>query len=349
MVEVFSDLKYYNANANGKNHPDCTRRSISLAYGRPYEQVALDSRRIASRMGMTYQDDLVMHRLLKQYGYEWQERYKALGFTSMPTVAEFAEEYSVGTYVVHCVNPKNPKSTTQHAVAVIDGTIYDSWDSQGWLCDEVTCVSESAADAFLESDINELVSELNDKLLPWIQRYARKKIPDIEVTTSTKCWDEYSGHIYVYLQYPDWLVEGPPKLRGNKGHKRFSVKINPTITYENNYQANYKRLQQQIRDYLWEALGTLMDVYNSYKLDVNKSFWGDRRLLAKIPKWAVPYVWQLWHNTESWADYPYSISMTPLENDNFNTSMVSFYAHSIKDLNAQLEEYRADCEESDEG
>ena len=59
MVKVFSDLKYYNANANGKNHPDCTCRSISLAYGRPYEQVALDSRRIASRMGTDYQDNHV--------------------------------------------------------------------------------------------------------------------------------------------------------------------------------------------------------------------------------------------------------------------------------------------------
>ena len=153
MVKVLSELKYYNANANGKNVGDCSRRSISLAYGKPYEQVALDSRRLASAMGTRYQSNRVIYQLIKKYGYVWKKDAKDLGLDveGRPTVGDVADHLPTGTYIVHCESP-DKRQIAGHMVALIDGTLYDTWDSQKWLADTVVCISEDAAEEVETSD-----------------------------------------------------------------------------------------------------------------------------------------------------------------------------------------------------
>ena len=106
-----------NPNPLNKRVGDCTVRAVALATGEPW-------------------NDTYMQLCLKGYSMAdmpssnnvWGSYLRDRGFTKHNideckdcyTVRDFAKEYSEGTYVL---------GTGTHAVAVIDGNFYDSWDS----------------------------------------------------------------------------------------------------------------------------------------------------------------------------------------------------------------------------
>lgn len=110
--------KKINANPAKKRVGDCVIRAISIATGKPWEDVYDD----LCRVGREEFDMPSSNRVWGLYLY-W------LGFSpfilpddcpSCITVREFARRFPAGAYIV---------GTGAHAVAVIDGDYYDTWDS----------------------------------------------------------------------------------------------------------------------------------------------------------------------------------------------------------------------------
>lgn len=109
----------YNPNPVGRGAAiDCSVRAVSAALGidweRAYVMIALNG----FLMGDVSCSDSVWGAVLRQHGFNR---------TSLPdnlpddyTVEDFAHDNPHGTYVL---------GTGNHVVAVIDGNIYDSWDS----------------------------------------------------------------------------------------------------------------------------------------------------------------------------------------------------------------------------
>lgn len=103
--------KFYNANARGKFHNDCTVRAISLAEGKSWDETYRELSIIAQRNGIILDDVNFIEPLL-------DSRYDRICYNGK-YVGEFVEEHPVGTYLI---------TMNGHITCCIDGTIYDTFD-----------------------------------------------------------------------------------------------------------------------------------------------------------------------------------------------------------------------------
>ena len=107
-----------NPNPLGKTTGDCVVRAIAIATNRSWRETYRDLCRMGERMGDLPNANAVWGAYLREQGAR-----QFLLPESCPeciTVQAFCERYPEGVYVI---------GTGDHAVAVIDGDAYDSWNS----------------------------------------------------------------------------------------------------------------------------------------------------------------------------------------------------------------------------
>jgi len=115
-----ADWIYYNPNPEGQRIGDCVIRAISAVMQKDWDKVYIG----LVMQGYVDKDmpssNSVWSRYLKQRGFRM-----SLLPDMCPgclTIDDFAREHPKGKFIL---------GTGQHAVAVIDGKIYDTWDSRG--------------------------------------------------------------------------------------------------------------------------------------------------------------------------------------------------------------------------
>lgn len=109
---------YYNPNPEGKLVGDCVVRAISKALHQDWTQTYIDLTIQGYAMGDLLSSNTVWGAYLKSKGFE-----REIVSNDCPdcyTIEDFCNEYPNGVFVV---------GTGSHAIAVIDGTIFDAWDS----------------------------------------------------------------------------------------------------------------------------------------------------------------------------------------------------------------------------
>ena len=109
----------FNPNPRGLLVGDCTVRAICAVTGRDWRTVHRDQCELARDMGDMPSADRVWWEVLRQEGFE-----QVLLPDQCPdcyTSEDFAEDHPCGVYIL------GPK---EHAVACIDGAIWDTWDSR---------------------------------------------------------------------------------------------------------------------------------------------------------------------------------------------------------------------------
>ena len=114
---------YANPNPEQKNVPDCVIRAICIALNRSWLDVSDELYSFARKDFSVTSDDNVWGHFLFAHGFE-----PFLIPSICPkctTVDEFTKLYPKGTYII---------GTGSHAVAVIDGDYYDSWNSGDQIC-----------------------------------------------------------------------------------------------------------------------------------------------------------------------------------------------------------------------
>ena len=109
---------YANPNPKNKQVPDCVIRAICIALNKPWLEVSDELYGFARREYSVTCDDHVWGYYLYSLGFE----PFLLPFTCPKciTIDEFTKYYPKGRYII---------GTGKHAVAIIDGNYYDSWDS----------------------------------------------------------------------------------------------------------------------------------------------------------------------------------------------------------------------------
>ena len=111
---------YYNANPYKIRVGDCVIRAISKALNQPWEDTYIDLTIQGYLMGDLLSSNAVWHAYLKSKGLT-----RDIISNDCPecyTIEDFCNEHPQGTYVI---------GTGSHAVAVVDGILFDSWNSLG--------------------------------------------------------------------------------------------------------------------------------------------------------------------------------------------------------------------------
>ena len=107
-----------NPNPEGKEVPDCVIRAIAIALNMPWLQVFDELCAVARNEFNMPSSDSVWGLYLYSKGFE-----PFLLPETCPrcvTIDEFTKWFPIGIYII---------GTGSHAVAVIDGNYFDSWDS----------------------------------------------------------------------------------------------------------------------------------------------------------------------------------------------------------------------------
>lgn len=110
--------QHYNPNPTGRNVGDCAVRAVSKALNLDWESAYLLIAKAGFEMGDMPSADSVWGAVLRQHGF-----YRRAIPNSCPdcfTADDFCEEYPRGKYVL---------GFGDHVATVIDGVLYDSWDS----------------------------------------------------------------------------------------------------------------------------------------------------------------------------------------------------------------------------
>lgn len=112
---------YFNAHPEGKIVGDCVKRAIAVATGIPYKETSLLLNRLKKETGAEkFNSKTNYEAFLKA-----QPGFKKLSFPAVKgqprmTPAQFTKEFPTGSYVLRLAH---------HLVAVVDGKVYDTWDS----------------------------------------------------------------------------------------------------------------------------------------------------------------------------------------------------------------------------
>ena len=107
-----------NPNPLGKQTGDCVIRAIAVATGRSWRETYRELARIGEIQGDLPNSNAVWGMFLRREG--GKQFLLPEECPECITVRAFCERYPEGVYVI---------GTGSHAVAVIDGDYYDSWDS----------------------------------------------------------------------------------------------------------------------------------------------------------------------------------------------------------------------------
>ena len=108
----------YNPNPTGRNVGDCAVRAISKAFDIDWESAYLLIAMAGYNMGDMPSGDSVWGAVLRQNGF-----YRKSIPNTCPdcyTAEDFCEDNPVGVFVLGFGN---------HVATVVDGDLYDSWDS----------------------------------------------------------------------------------------------------------------------------------------------------------------------------------------------------------------------------
>lgn len=119
-IENAMPYEYYNENPAGKAVGDCAIRAISKALGQTWEQTYVGLALEGFIRGDLLNADSVWGPYLRKRGFS---RYLIPDdCPDCMTVEKFAEENQKGTFILSMPG--------RHVVTIVDGVIYDSWDSR---------------------------------------------------------------------------------------------------------------------------------------------------------------------------------------------------------------------------
>ena len=114
---AMNTFRYFQPNPVANNTRDCVIRAIAAALDLSWDDAFDLIAKRAKQMGQTMDENAVYGSILRQCGF-----YKTMNFgcPDCYTAREFCKDHPRGVYVL---------GFTGHVATVIDGQIWDAWDS----------------------------------------------------------------------------------------------------------------------------------------------------------------------------------------------------------------------------
>ena len=330
MDRIFSSLIYYNANSRDARVGDCVKRGLSVAYSMDYDEVSKELNQIKRSLNLSVFND---SRVFNVFVRRRRDKFVGLHSSEYVTVSEFAEEHPSGVYVLLAgKNNTNPSST--HLLALVDGNVYDSWDSLNYYVKQYAKVSGGNSDTY-EFDGQSIADEICHEVVEYVETRVVPKLPECMIFKNETAMDrvnKYTYELIFFCQFQD-VPEGLRyKYRNLKYGHTITVKFNPRLSEEENFSVCVKKCKQKVYDWLYNIRKEIQDEIESQTIVTHRKFRGDKKDLLKLPEWVRPLV--------TWLSFEDNYSNKyPRYNKN---NQVSFRADTIRELRDELEYYRTD-------
>lgn len=350
-TSVTSDLKYYNANSKNSRTGDCVVRSISLAFNKDYDETHRELNAWKRKLGWTkYNVAPVYEEYINDLGIQNNiEDLSELGLPEDTTVIEFTETMAQGTFIL--LVGKTHKFS-DHMVAVIDGTAYDSWDCSNYLVNRVYLIKEEPSSKVEPAAIIDYIVEIKEYALNYLNTIQVSKSPYFEFYIDEVDSYKMQGQTYAIrfvCQITDEsildVVGRRPGRRPNVwAAKSFVVKFVPTVSAEYNVDRSESKLRDQLREWAWSCRHAVEENLEYDELVTNSKFVGNKPLLLKIPNEFRSKVLELRDrgSNDNVDRYYMLMEADPADPRYDDESEVSFYAENLRELKYQLSEYSKD-------
>ena len=247
-----AELVKYNANSAGNRVGDCVKRACSIAFNMPYSQVNKEMAAIIKKSGypnLTYANPYVYNRFFEKMGLDL--RPIEVPVPERVTLIEFADIHDKGTWIVEVSSKQDTRPS--HMVAIVDGSIYDSWNSTEWYVCKYREI-QGGASVKLNNDFN--LVDYDDDIVKWTLDAVHKntpKYPDVKsavrnVQLQTTYPSKYNGEFHVTLKMRDQNIPSvnfkfgiviPPDTPTDKAVAKIKQTID-TRVYDRFYELSKK-------------------------------------------------------------------------------------------------------------
>lgn len=350
-LKLIEEFIYYNANDRGKYVGDCVKRALSLAFDIPYNEVQKELNKIAKEVNSNsyfqykYNHMPIFKRFVETRGKEFEEYF------NKQTLEEFANEHPDGSYVLLTGDPqKGVEGKSTHMVAVVDGDIYDSWNSSDQLVKYICTVQgerQNRKQGLTFEDLEKIRKEIDVKgqeLITNIIESSRlyKNSDNIIYKVSSTC-ERVEGDIKFMIRFD---------IKDSDYLKVYTIACttNPTHSAEQNINDALAKVQAKTKQCIYNFSQTLKKLFsNSVDDDVdthyNPRYSDERKVFNSLPMWARKRIKDI---DVSWSYYDarsksYEITMVVLPDDPRAESpddILYIKGDNMKELLDNIEEYR---------
>lgn len=296
-------LVKYNANTRGTSTGDCTARSISLAFNIDYSKVRKMMNASAKKLRYrSYNYDGNVNTVIADLGGGYRKRPD-----KKISVNEFADTNPQGTYLVGCSKLTEDRAT--HLVCIIDGVVYDSWDSRVYFVDEYWVIENGTKGSDI-TDVGYYLREwVNSKTASEYVEYIVNVFNDIidKNRRLKKVVDKYNVDIkftlevtkislvnYTFNYGGEICVRIPAyNIKKTYSHK-FSIVFNPTMSPDNVQPYFEEHFYGKLYPQVQQVIHKVEDICEGYSLtkDVDVSdrdLWihsYEKKNFFSLPYWA---------------------------------------------------------------
>lgn len=371
-----AELVRYNANTRGTRTGDCTVRSISLAFNKDYREVKkiLNDCMRKSREDAYNSSNNIKYALIHEFNVPESDILDIR--TQKLTVAEFADQNPVGTFLIGCSKNPNPSSNYVfggHLVTIINGRVFDTWDSRNYYVCKYIEVDGEATNT--DTQIVSLASYLSTWLkTPGTSRWwddafktsldraidksrRLKKLAednDVDITINGD-WGRvtYSSFVFSIPMTFDLIISDYSISQSFS--KTVKIQIRSSVDPNDSAVTDYisAELDNKISGIIWSIVKIAEDILAGYQLtkDVQNDspidyFWSvqDKKMFNTLPYWVRRLATDFYVDRyNSWGETIQRIvlKIKPLPNDTENKSgTLKFDADDKGMLMAMLEHYK---------
>lgn len=333
--KIESAYKRYNANTRDSDVGDCVKRALTVAYSMDYDEVSRELNRISREKGMAWNLYWVFAEFIARRG----DAFRAV---TPCTAEEFCQEHPSGVYLI--LVGKSNSGATSHIAAVVNGDLYDSWNSSNWFVQKAATVTSGSSEVF-ELDSAAIFEELMKFLDSYLEVLNQKVQKDSNMTFSridVSKWDKYTGWFFLKCKLgatPDnskWLSN--VTLR-----HEITIKLNPRLSEEKNISSLKAKLKQKTYDWAYNIHKELVDASASESAEFHPDYRGSRSKLMTFPEWARSRITYFADDGNPEYTDKYTMYMQALPRDPRDPEgerEVTFRADTLRELKGQLEDYK---------
>lgn len=346
MKKIEADLKYYNANTRDADVGDCVKRALSVAYSEDYDKVSAELNRIKrEKRAPGFNFDITFNEFMKRRGDKLVKESDDI------TVDEFSKAHPSGVWVILCgKNSPSANGRSSHMAAIVNGNVYDSWNSLDYYVYKYCKVSKGKSDEY-EFDTEEICKEVARAVDDYVANKLSKKVPEeymaVHVNPSVSHESKYACLLIVICKTKEL-----PKYCSYRSNRTLThvimMKTNPRLSEDENIASLTKKTKQKVYDWVYNVKADILDGAKIDRLGVHKYFTCNRAaepILGKLPEWAIPRVIKIWDNGSGydWGErFELEMEAFPEDPRYEENRYVDFYADTLTRLKSDLEWYKDD-------